>query len=217
MADSAIPAVVQRSVSQLEVAVSDLQKHIRLLTSAESLEALVLLSAADRAAYFLGLAKATNALFCLHLRTTGQSPEKHGVKSELERVNVYHDKVAHAIDRSTAPSRPTSAINLPAANRFIEHAVTDLTEEQKQKMRDISRGGKRSRTWVRNPDEGTTQTNKKQSVMEAAAAFLAQAAKDLVPIQNLQNNTPSDVTFFYEDPDSTKRSFFYDDADSPKR
>lgn len=64
MAESAIPAVVLRNVSQLEVAVSDLQKHVRLLTSAESLESLVLLSAADRAAYFLAVAKATNALFC---------------------------------------------------------------------------------------------------------------------------------------------------------
>ena len=112
-----------------------------------------------------------------------------------ERVNVYHDKVALAIDRSTgelhsnscstvvlsssflgdlvsccclhalqfhplfssdesywilnldllldlysttrldfiplyftAPSRPTSSINVPAANRFIEHAVTDFSE-----------------------------------------------------------------------------------------
>jgi hypothetical protein len=64
MADSAIPAAVQRSVSQLEVAMSDLQKHIRWLVSLESLESLVLLSAADRAAYFLAIAKATNALFC---------------------------------------------------------------------------------------------------------------------------------------------------------
>ena len=64
MADSAIPALVQRNVSQLEVAVSDLQKHIRFLISPESLDSLVLLSAADRAAYFLAIAKATNALFC---------------------------------------------------------------------------------------------------------------------------------------------------------
>lgn len=192
MADSAIPAAVQRSVSQLEVAMSDLQTHIRWLVSLESLESLVLLSAADRAAYFLAIAKATNALFCLHLRTTGQSPEKHGVKSELERVNVYHDKVALAIDRRTAPSRPTSSINVPAANRFIEHAVPGFSEEQKQKMREIRQGGKRSRTWVRNPDEGAAQANKKQSVAEAAAAFLAQAAKDLVPIQNIQNSSSSD-------------------------
>jgi len=64
MADSAIPAVVQRSVSQLEVAVSDLQKQIRLLISPESQEGVALLSAADRAAYFLAISKATNALFC---------------------------------------------------------------------------------------------------------------------------------------------------------
>ena len=62
--------------------------------------------------------------------------------------------------------------------------VAFCVPEQKQKMREISRGGKRSRTWIRNPDEGAAQANKKQSVMEAAAAFLAEAAKDLVPIQN---------------------------------
>ncbi|XP_024401229.1 uncharacterized protein [Physcomitrium patens] len=189
MADLAIPAVVQRNVSQLEIAVSDLQRHIRLLTSPESRESIQLLSPADRASYFLAIAKAANALFCLHLRTTGQDPEKHGVKSELERVSVYNDKVAAAIDRSMAPSRPTSAINVPAANRFIEHAIPDLTEEQKQKVREISRGGKRSMTWVRNPNEDS-QTKKKLSVSEAAAAFLAEATKDLVPTAPRQNPLP---------------------------
>lgn len=189
MADSAIPAVVQRSVSQLEVAVLDLQKQIRLLVSPESQEAVPLLSAADRALYFLAISKATNALFCLHLRTTGQTPEKHGVKSELERVSVYHDKVAHAIDRSTAPSRPTSSINVPAANRFIEHAIPDLSEEQKHQVREVTRrGNKRSMTWVRNPNESSTQANKRQSVMDAAAAFLAEAAKDLVPISGTSSD-----------------------------
>jgi len=74
MADSAIPAVVQRSVSQLEVAVLDLQKQIRLLVSPESQEAVALLSAADRALYFLAISKATNALFCRkcsHIFVTG--------------------------------------------------------------------------------------------------------------------------------------------------
>lgn len=49
-------------------------------------------------------------------------------------------------------------------------------------MREIRRGGKRSNTWVRNTDDAATQAKKKHSVMEAAAAFLAEAAKDLVPV-----------------------------------
>lgn len=55
--------------------------------------------------------------------------------------------------------------------------------EQKHQVREVSRrGNKRSMTWVRNPNENSTEVNKKQSVIDAAAAFLAEAAKDLVPI-----------------------------------
>lgn len=64
MADAAIPAAVQRNVAQLEIAMSDLQRHIRLLISPDSQKAVALLSAAERASYFLAIAKATNALFC---------------------------------------------------------------------------------------------------------------------------------------------------------
>jgi hypothetical protein len=74
----------------------------------------------------------------------------------------------------------------------VPKCVGFCVAEQKQKMREIRQGGKRSRTWVRNPDEGAAQANKKQSVAQAAAAFLAQAAKDLVPIQNIQNSSSSD-------------------------
>jgi len=43
-------------------------------------------------------------------------------------------------------------------------------------------------TWVRNPNESSTQANKRQSVMDAAAAFLAEAAKDLVPISGTSSD-----------------------------
>lgn len=66
---------------------------------------------------------------------------------------------------------------------------TGNVAEQKQKVREISRGGKRSMTWVRNPNEDS-QTKKKLSVSEAAAAFLAEATKDLVPTAPRQNPLP---------------------------
>jgi len=74
--------------------------------------------------------------------------------------------------------------------------------EQKQQVRDISRrGNKRSMTWVRNPNDSSTQANKKQSVMQAAAAFLAEAAKDLVPISGTSSDgsvSPySSITIFH--------------------
>ena len=67
MADSAIPAVVHRTVATLETAVTDLQQHIQPLISSEAKKLIQLLSPVDRAAYFLALSKALNALFCCKL------------------------------------------------------------------------------------------------------------------------------------------------------
>lgn len=64
MGDTAIPAVVQRNVAQLEGAVTNLQHQLRSLISSDAHESIALLSPVDRASYFLALSKALSTLFC---------------------------------------------------------------------------------------------------------------------------------------------------------
>jgi len=122
----------------------------------------------------------------LQLRHSGESPDEHNVKSELERLDLYTNRIEYYIDRSTA--RPTTTLNAQAATRFIEHSLPDLTTEQRCDMRDISRvmgPNRKSRE-----DHGKRKKRKhdlaeKQSVAAAAAAFLAEAQKELFGGRNL--------------------------------
>ncbi|KAA8525579.1 hypothetical protein F0562_007434 [Nyssa sinensis] len=93
----------------------------------------------QRAQSLLLLAKATTTLFTLRLRCNGGQPDDHPVKSELERLSLYQDKLERFIDLSKAPLRPSATLNYRAATRFIEHSLPNLTLEQKRSMRDISR------------------------------------------------------------------------------
>ncbi|KAK1385669.1 Nuclear nucleic acid-binding protein C1D [Heracleum sosnowskyi] len=95
----------------------------------------------ERAQCLLLLAKATTVLFALKLRCKGVHPDDHPVKTELERLSLYEEKLDRFINMSKAPLRPSATINAQAATRFIEHSLPDLTPEQRQGMREISRRG----------------------------------------------------------------------------
>ncbi|KAI8024520.1 Nuclear nucleic acid-binding protein C1D [Camellia lanceoleosa] len=84
-------------------------------------------------------AKAPTTLFTLKLRCSGVCPDDHPVKSELERLRLYQEKLQRFIDLSKALLRLSTTLNNQAASRFMEHSLPDLILEQRQSMRDISR------------------------------------------------------------------------------
>jgi len=135
---SAIPAVIIESLEVINTNCEEAESNLREVLAACDPDVLAELSPIDRAHTFLILAKAVATLFTLQLRCTGESPDENNVKTELERLDLYTNKVEYYIDRSTA--RPTTTLNAQAATRFIEHSLPDLTAEQRRDMRDISRG-----------------------------------------------------------------------------
>ncbi|KAI7996699.1 Nuclear nucleic acid-binding protein C1D [Camellia lanceoleosa] len=136
----------------------------------------------QRAQSLLLLAKATTTLFTLKLRCSGVCPDDHPVKSELERLRLYQEKLQRFIDLSKAPLRPSTTLNHQAATRFIEHSLPDLTSEQRQSMRDISRGeGPKIKYVERNVHKKRKcQSSGQQSVRTATQEFLEKAARELL-------------------------------------
>ncbi|EFJ23641.1 hypothetical protein SELMODRAFT_442808 [Selaginella moellendorffii] len=183
-----IPEEVMEGVSGMDDRLERLEQHMKKLLNSWSPDALALLAPADRASAYMAVSKALNAVYCLLLRTRGECPEDHPVKSELDRVNLYDEKVQYACDRSKGetlsmkllPPRPTLSLDVKAANRFIEHGIPDLTEEQKLLVREA---GMRTTTKKNNrprPDHSSSKRLKSgESVADAAAAFLAVASKEI--------------------------------------
>lgn len=127
----------------------------------------------QRARALLVLAKAASTLLAVRLRCTGVDPDDHPIKSELERLSLYEGKLERLMDLSKAPLRPSTTLNYQAATRFIEHSLPDLTQDQRQSMRELSRGG--------GPKPKSYERKRKyQSVQATTKDFLEKAAQELL-------------------------------------
>ncbi|EEF46868.1 nuclear nucleic acid-binding protein C1D [Ricinus communis] len=136
----------------------------------------------ERARSLFLFAKATTLLFALRLRCNGIDPDEHPVKTELERLKLYQDKLDRFVDLSEAPLRPSTTLNYQAATRFIEHSLPDLTAEQKTSMRAISRGEGAKMKYLerRAQRKRKYQSPGKDTVQAAASKFLQKAARELL-------------------------------------
>ncbi|KAK8582062.1 hypothetical protein V6N12_072260 [Hibiscus sabdariffa] len=130
---SAIPESVMNSVNTTLVNVENLRTHLLQFLSLSDPDVLSEMPPLQRAQALFTLAKATTTLFALRLRCSGVHPDEHRIKSELERLSLYQDKLERFIDLSKAPLRPSTTLNSQAATRFIEHSLPDLTPGQRLK------------------------------------------------------------------------------------
>ncbi|CAG7860180.1 nuclear nucleic acid-binding protein C1D isoform X1 [Brassica rapa] len=174
--ESATEAVKQ-TLSHLEELKPQLEQ---MMTSLAKPEALSQMQPLQRAKTMYLLAEATTTIFTLRLRCTGVNPDDHRVKSEIERLNVYREKLHLCMDRSKEPLRPTTVLNRQAATRFIEHSLPDHTSTQKQNIRDLSIGEKSSMTYSETAaKKRKCQSDERQSVQSTAKEFLEKAAREL--------------------------------------
>ncbi|KAK8351906.1 hypothetical protein V6Z12_A05G063600 [Gossypium hirsutum] len=178
---SAIPESVMNSVKTTLVNVENLRTHLLEFLSLSDPDVLAQMPPLQRAQAFFTLAKATTTLFALKLRCSGVHPDEHPIKSELERLSLYQEKLERFIDLSKAPFRPSTTLNSQAATRFIEHSLPDLTPVQRQSMRQISKGeGRTIKCSGSNVKKKRKyQSSEKQSVEDAAKEFLEKAAREL--------------------------------------
>ncbi|WRX33392.1 hypothetical protein QQP08_025879 [Theobroma cacao] len=177
---SVIPESVMDSVKTTLANVEDVRTHLLQFLSLSDPDVLAEMPPLQRAQALFSLAKATATLFTLRLRCSGVHPDDHPIKSELERLSLYEDKLQRFIDLSKAPLRPSTTLNSQAATRFIEHSLPDLTPEQRLSMRQISRGeGPKIKYSDSRVKKRKYQSSEKQSVQAAAKEFLEKAASEL--------------------------------------
>lgn len=192
---SLVPESVMDSAKTTLANIEQLHTHLLQFLPLSDPEVLAEMPPLQRAQSLLLLAKATTLLFSLRLRCSGIDPNEHHVKTELDRLNLYQDKLERSIDLSKAPLRPSTTLNYQAATRFIEHSLPDLTPEQKKNMRDISKGeGPKMKYLERKIQKKRKyESSSKHSVQVAALDFLEKATRELLgdntsgfkgPIQN---------------------------------
>jgi len=73
----------------------------------------------------------------VYLKSQGVNPAKHPVKQELERVRGYITKLK-SLGPDGKPLAPTARLDVPAANRFLAHALGKSAEETRKHSRDDS-------------------------------------------------------------------------------
>ncbi|KAM7255574.1 hypothetical protein ACFE04_008472 [Oxalis oulophora] len=171
-----IPESVMESVKLTTANLELLSSQLLDFVSTADSQVLADMAPLQRANVLLMISKATTIIFSLRVRCSGVNPEDHPVKSELERISVYQDKLQRFIHLSKAPLRPSTTLNAQAATRFIGHSLPDLTPAQRQSMRDITRGKRPAVTGHKRKYEPST----KQSVQTAAKEFLEKAARELL-------------------------------------
>eukprot|EP00898_Chlorokybus_atmophyticus_P006722 jgi/Chlat1/7050/Chrsp56S06719 len=130
-----------------------------------------------RAQLHVAVAAAVSSLFQLYLKTQGVAVDSHPVKAELARIAVYQKKVDKAVYESTGPQQRSIAMDVKAVNRFIEHAIPDLTEDQKRQMQKVATRKDREK-----PESSKKKAKKRGDTPSAAATadeFLNRTAAEL--------------------------------------
>ncbi|KAE9459100.1 hypothetical protein C3L33_08994, partial [Rhododendron williamsianum] len=147
-----VPEAVMEAVKRTTHNMSEFKSQFVEFLSLCDPDVLADLPPLQRAKSLLLLAKATTTLFTLRLRCNGIHPDDHAVKSEI------------------------------TATRFIEHSLPDLTRDQRQSMRDISKGeGPKMKYLERSVHKKRKcQSSEKQSVRAATQEFLEKAARELL-------------------------------------
>ncbi|KAD6453830.1 hypothetical protein R6Q59_015618 [Mikania micrantha] len=182
MDGGAVPESVMESVIRTSNNFKEFQTQFADFLPLCDPETLSELDPIQRAQSLILLAKATTALFALKLRCNGVDPYDHPVRSELDRLSLYQEKLDKCINLSNEPLRPSTTLNYQAATRFIEHSLPDLTPDQRKNMREISRleGINRRRSDGNASKKRKYLTSKKTSVKTAAQEFLEKATRELL-------------------------------------
>lgn len=116
----------------------------------------------QRANAHLNVARGLHHAYIMLLRTQGLTSKNHPYHQESERLKVYGKKVRKLESAEyLATHKPALELNIGAANRFISHAIPDLSADQKTALKEVSSKRKQA-------DESTG------TPAEMARAFLEQ-------------------------------------------
>ncbi len=149
----------------------------------------------QRAQALQKLTAAAHAAYALWLRCTGLDPAKQqAVQQEAARLAVYSKKVDKAVAAEIVRnSRPALSLDVGAAGRFIEHAIPELSAQQRTALRTATTSLKRKadtldeqrgvgrgspRTAAGTPGRRSKASAAAGSAKDAAVSFLAVLAEE---------------------------------------
>ena len=169
-----LPVGVEAQVAAFTQLVSATDTALRDLSTAPSLDGLQPL---QQSQLQLCLAQTINVLFHLLLKASGKDSSDHPLQKELDRLKQYKKKVDRDIaEQELRHSRPTISLNIAAANRFIDHAIPDLTQEQRGRLREQNR--------EKRVQEQGPRKKQRKNVKEATLQFLDAVSKGEAPGPN---------------------------------
>ncbi|KAL8153092.1 hypothetical protein V2J09_010852 [Rumex salicifolius] len=182
---SAVPSNVSESLKRTLMNVEKISGNFDEFLSLSDPEVLAELPPLQRAQSLLTLARLTTGLFALRLRCAGIHPQNHRIEGEMERISRYQGKLERYISSSNAPLRPMTKLNFQAATRVIQHSLPDLSNEQRQGLKEISKNESGRISYInRNLQKKrkyeSPEIRYKPSVRAAAQEFLEKAALELL-------------------------------------
>ncbi|KAI5403872.1 hypothetical protein KIW84_051135 [Lathyrus oleraceus] len=183
----AVPESVMDSVNTTLSNLHELRSHFEQFLPLMNPQILSQIPPLQRAHSLFLLSKITSTLLALKLRCTGVQPDNHSVKSEFDRLDIYQDKLERLLD---------------------------LNKEQRQKMRNLSRGeGQKRKHGERAGQKRKYQSSERPSVQTAAKEFLEKATRELLGGNNGGIKGPLQIDNMSEDDDDQVDNFSEDDDD----
>eukprot|EP01025_Chloroclados_australasicus_P034838 TRINITY_DN3555_c1_g1_i5.p14 TRINITY_DN3555_c1_g1~~TRINITY_DN3555_c1_g1_i5.p14 ORF type:complete len:153 (-),score=28.63 TRINITY_DN3555_c1_g1_i5:1636-2094(-) len=127
-----IPEDIQAQLSEMEDVLTELEKGVDATIEMKKNTELAPLQEAYTQ---LLLARSAQAIYDIYINTLGKEPDS---KTNLTRLQAYTQKVQQTESTlSSLEDQQELKIDVAAATRFIEHALPELTNEQKQQMNKV--------------------------------------------------------------------------------
>ena len=124
--DAEIEADFNARATQLEASLNELEHFLSRLDSTSYATIHEGLTPLDQARFDLTAAYTLNSLMWAYLRTRGVDPKQTQLKSELERVKSYMDKLKAVVERQAAPR-----IDKQASTRIMRNALWQQAQAKK--------------------------------------------------------------------------------------
>jgi exosome complex protein LRP1 len=174
MADLALSDDVKGDLKAFQRALSGLQQQLQPFLNGSLKELESQLDVFQRASLHGVLAQAAASLFQLLLRTRGQDPEEHPFAKDVETSKRFVKKARKVLaEKELSEAKRHTLVNVEAANRFITHAIPELTKDQKQALK---QAGKRQQE-----SQAAQPTKRKKPMRQPNAAAQAEAFLATLP------------------------------------
>jgi hypothetical protein len=131
-AHASLPADLQDKMQGLQDRLDQIRAALEPLLALDQRQVAAGAPPLHRARLHLTLAQSAAALFRLYLTAANVPPATHPVAKEAERLAQFERRVAGA---EGAQEKRGKSLHIAAANRFIAHAIPDLTGEQRAALK----------------------------------------------------------------------------------